>query len=85
MRFLYDHIKQDASYAQDVLDVLQTLFNMGGAVSRLLYTEPLGFDILQIRELMIGQLNRKLGIIGVKLPDKMREQLESLEPVIAGG
>ncbi len=85
MRFLYDHIKQDPSYAKDVLDVLQTLFNMGGAVSRLLYTEPLGFDILQIRELMIGQLQRKLGIIGVKLPDSMQKQLESLEPVIAGG
>jgi len=85
MRFLYDHIKQDPSYAKDVLDVLQTLFNMGGAVSRLLYTEPLGFDIFQIRTMMIEQLNRKLGIIGVKLPDKMKEQLESLEPVIAGG
>ena len=85
MRFLYDHIKEDPSYAKDVLDVLQTLFNMGGAVSRLLYTEPLGFDIFQIRTMMIEQLNRKLGIIGVRLPDKMKEQLESLEPVIAGG
>jgi len=85
MRFLYDHIKQDPSYAKDVLDVLQTLFNMGGAVSRLLYTEPLGFDIFQIRTMMIEQLNRKLGIIGVKLPPKMVDQLQSLEPVIAGG
>jgi ribonucleoside-diphosphate reductase beta chain len=85
MRFLYDHIKQDPSYAKDVLDVLQTLFNMGGAVSRLLYTEPLGVDIFQIRTMMIEQLNRKLGIIGVKLPAKMVEQLQSLEPVIAGG
>src|SRR6266704_1964696 len=76
MRFLYDHIKQDPSYAKDVLDVLQTLFNMGGAVSRLLYTEPLGVDILQIRTMMIEQLNRKLGIIGVKLPPKMVEQLQ---------
>jgi len=85
MRFLYDHIRQDPSYAKDVLDVLQTLFNMGGAVSRLLYTEPLGFDIFQIRTMMIEQLNRKLGIIGVKLPPKMVDQLQSLEPVIAGG
>ncbi|MGH2757961.1 MAG: ribonucleotide-diphosphate reductase subunit beta [Actinomycetota bacterium] len=85
MKFLYDHIRSDPSYAKDVLDVLQTLFNMGGAVSQLLYTEPLGFDILQIRQLMIDQLHRKLGIIGVKLPEKMEEQLASLEPVIAGG
>lgn len=85
MKFLYDHIKSDPAYAKDVLDVLQTLFNMGGAVSQLIYTEPLGFDILQIRQLMIEQLHRKLGIIGVKLPEKMQEQLASLEPVIAGG
>jgi ribonucleoside-diphosphate reductase beta chain len=85
MRFLYDHIKEDPSYADDVLHVLQTLFNMGGAVSRLLYTEPLGFDILQIRQMMIDQLNRKLGIIGIALPQAMKDQLASLEPVIAGG
>lgn len=85
MKFLYDRVKADPSYAADVLEVLQTLFNMGGAVSKLLYTEPLGFDILQIRQLMIDQLHRKLGIIGVKLPPQMEEQLASLEPVIAGG
>jgi ribonucleoside-diphosphate reductase beta chain len=85
MKFLYDHIQQDPSYAKDVLSVLQTLFNMGGAVSKLAYTEPLGFDILQLRELMVGQLHRKLGIIGVQMPDAMEKQLQSLEPVIAGG
>ncbi|HYZ92147.1 MAG TPA: ribonucleotide reductase [Actinomycetota bacterium] len=85
MKFLYDHISSDPTYAKDVLDVLQTLFNMGGAVSRLVYTEPLGFDILQIRQLMVEQLHRKLGILGMTLPKQMQEQLESLEPVIAGG
>jgi ribonucleoside-diphosphate reductase beta chain len=85
MKYLYDHVREDPSYAKDILEVLQTIFNMGGAVSQLLYTEPLGFDILQIRQMMIDQLNRKLGIIGVRLPDKMKEQLASLEPVIAGG
>src|SRR5919109_512149 len=85
MKFLYDHIRSDPRYAKDVLDVLQTLFNMGGAVSKLLYTEPLGFDILQIRQLMVEQLHRKLGILGMTLPKQMQEQLASLEPVIAGG
>jgi hypothetical protein len=85
MKFLYDHIKEDPTYAKDVLDVLQTLFNMGGAVSRLVYTEPLGFDILQIRQMMVEQLHRKLGILGMTLPKQMEEQLASLEPVIAGG
>ena len=63
--------------------MLQTIFNMSGAVSRIIYTEPLGFDILQLRTMMIEQLNRKLGIIGVQLPAKMKEQLASMEPVIA--
>ena len=85
MRFLYDQVKKDPSFAKDVLDVLQTIFNMGGAVSRILYLEPLGFDILQVRQMMIDQLHRKLGIIGVKLPQQMQDQLASLEPVIAGG
>ncbi len=85
MKFLYDHVQSDPSYAKDVLEVLQTLFNMGGAVSKLAYTEPLGFDILQLRELMQVQLRRKLGIIGVQMPEAMENQLQSLEPVIAGG
>ena len=85
MKFLYDSLKRDPSHKEDVLQVLQTIFNMGGAVSKILYLEPLGFDILQVRQMMIDQLHRKLGIIGVKLPEKMQEQLASLEPVIAGG
>lgn len=85
MKFLYDHLRKDPTYAADILEVLQTIFNMGGAVSRVVMTEPLGFDILQIRQLMIDQLHRKLGIIGLELPKQMEEQLTSLEPVIAGG
>jgi ribonucleoside-diphosphate reductase beta chain len=85
MRYLYDKLTEDKTYAADILEVLQTIFNMGGAVSRVVMTEPLGFDILEIRKLMIDQLHRKLGIIGVELPQQMEEQLTSLEPVIAGG
>jgi ribonucleoside-diphosphate reductase beta chain len=85
MKFLYDHIKQDPSYAKDVLDVLQTVFNMSGAVSRVANTEPLGFDVPMLREMMVSQLHKKLGVIGVKLPDSMQTQLTSMEPVIAGG
>lgn len=85
MKYLYDKVKEDPSYARDILQVLQTLFNMGGAVSKVANTEPLGFDILQLREMMVTQLHRKLGIIGVSLPDQMQQQLVSLEPVIAGG
>ena len=85
MKFLYDHVKQDPSYAKDILQVLQTLFNMGGAVSRVANTEPLGFNILQLKDLINVQLHRKLGIIGIQLTDAMEKQLESLEPVIAGG
>jgi ribonucleoside-diphosphate reductase beta chain len=85
MKFLYDHVKENPAYAKDILEVLQTLFNMGGAVSKVANTEPLGFDILQLREMMVTQLHRKLGIIGLQLPDQMEKQLVSLEPVIAGG
>jgi ribonucleoside-diphosphate reductase beta chain len=85
MKFLYDHVKEDPSYAKDILSVLQTVFNMSGAVSKVANTEPLGFDIIQLRAMMQTQLHRKLGLIGVSLPEKMQKQLESLEPVIAGG
>ncbi len=85
MKFLYDQVKQDPSYAKDILEVLQTIFNMSGAVSKVANTEPLGFDIMQLREMMVTQLHRKLGIIGLQLPDQMEKQLSSMEPVIAGG
>jgi ribonucleoside-diphosphate reductase beta chain len=85
MKFLYDSVRSDPSHKKDVLEVLQTIFNMGGAVSRVANTEPLGFDIMQLRELMVTQLYRKLGIIGVELPKELDGQLQSLEPVIAGG
>ena len=85
MKFLYDSVRANPAHKKDILDVLQTLFNMGGAVSKVANTEPLGFDIFQLRELMITQLHRKLGIIGVELPDEMQKQLVALEPVIAGG
>jgi ribonucleoside-diphosphate reductase beta chain len=85
MKYLYDKVKEDKSYAKDILDVLQTLFNMSGAVSKVANTEPLGFDIMQLREMMVTQLHRKLGIIGLQLPDAMEKQLTSMEPVIAGG
>lgn len=85
MKYLYDKVKEDKSYAKDILEVLQTLFNMSGAVSKVANTEPLGFDIMQLREMMVTQLHRKLGIIGLQLPDAMEKQLSSMEPVIAGG
>jgi ribonucleoside-diphosphate reductase beta chain len=85
MKFLYDSVKNDPSHRKDVLDVLQTIFNMSGAVSKVAYTEPLGFDIMQLREMMVTQLHKKLSVIGVELPNSMQTQLASLEPQIAGG
>jgi ribonucleoside-diphosphate reductase beta chain len=85
MKFLYDNIKRDPSHAKDVLEVLQTLFNMSGAVSRIANTEPLGFDVPMLREMMVTQLGKKLSVIGVQLPEAMKTQLQSMEPVIAGG
>lgn len=85
MKFLHDQITEDPRMAAEVLGTLQTIFNMGGAVARIPYLEPLGFELEELRQMMRDQLKRKLSIIGVKLPETMEEQLTSLEPVIAGG
>jgi ribonucleoside-diphosphate reductase beta chain len=85
MKLLHDWVQKDPSLANEILEVLKTLFHMGTAVSRILYLEPLGVDLMTVRTMMVSQLQRKLGIIGVKLPDEMQQTLMSLEPVIAGG
>lgn len=85
MRYLSDQLAADPSMVEEVLATLQTIFNMGGAIARIPYLEPLGFDIPTLRQMMRSQLKRKLGILGITLPAAMEEQLTSLEPVIAGG
>ena len=85
MRILYDYLQEDQRYAEDIFEVLQTIFHMGTAVSRIPYLEPLGVELLELRAMMVTQLERKLGIVGITLPTKMREQMMSLEPMIAGG
>lgn len=85
MRFLSDAIATDPSLRDEVIHTLRTIFNMSGAIARVPYLEPLGFDIPMLREMMRNQLRRKLRIINIELPQAMVEQLTQLEPVIAGG
>jgi ribonucleoside-diphosphate reductase beta chain len=85
MRILRDAVQSDPAMLHEIHETLRTILWMNGAVSRRLALESLGWTPEEVRRLMIRQLTLKLSDVGIDLPPDLREQVERIEPELAGG
>jgi hypothetical protein len=58
---------------------------MSSTSSAYVMYEAIGWTEEKVRALLGHQLDRKLKLIGVTLPDDLREMVDKMDPVLAGG
>ncbi|MFC4950663.1 ribonucleotide reductase [Pseudonocardia sp. GCM10023141] len=85
MRFLRDAVRAEPSMLLEIHETLRTILSMNGAVSRRMALDSLGWDPDEVRRLMIRQLNMKCSDVGIDLPPDIQQQLQNIEPELAGG
>ncbi|WP_232666458.1 ribonucleotide reductase [Pseudonocardia sp. TRM90224] len=85
MRFLRDSVRSDPALLLEIHETLRTILSMNGAVSRRLALESLGWTPEEVRRLMIRQLSMKLSDVGIDIPPDIQEQIQKIEPELAGG
>jgi len=78
-------LAEDPAYVKDLHDTLRAILTMSAAQSSYVNYEPLGWDEDRVDELIMNQLHRKLGMVGVSLPPDMEEMLSMAKPTLAGG
>lgn len=85
MRFVRELLDEDPALVRDLHDTLRTLLIMGAARSSYVAYEPLGWDDQRVSGLFAEQLQRKLTMVGVSLPEEMVGMVASVKPTLAGG
>jgi ribonucleoside-diphosphate reductase beta chain len=85
MRFVRQLLEEDPGYVTDLHDVLRTLLLMGAARSSYIQYEPLGWSEERVQGLFMDQLQKKLAMVGVSLPEELGEMLQRVKPTLAGG
>lgn len=85
MRFVRELLEDDPALVRDLHDTLRTLLIMSAARSSYVAYEPLGWDDERVSALFGEQLQRKLAMVGVSLPDEMGGMLAEVKPTLAGG
>ena len=85
LRFVRELLAEDPAYVKDLHDTLRAILTMSAAQSSYVNYEPLGWDEDRVDELIMNQLHRKLGMVGVSLPPDMEEMLSMAKPTLAGG
>lgn len=85
MRFLRDAVRAKPALLLEIHETLRTILSMNGAVSRRMALESLGWEPEEVRRLMIRQLNMKVSDVGIDLPPDIQQQIQNIEPELAGG
>ena len=85
LRFIRELLDEDPSLVDDLHETLRTLLIMSSTSSAYVLYEAIGWSEDAVRNLLGNQLDRKLNLIGVTLPDDIREMVDKMDPVLAGG
>jgi ribonucleoside-diphosphate reductase beta chain len=85
MRYIREQLDQDPGLVKDLLETLRTLLIMSSTSSAYVMYEAIGWTEEKVRALLGHQLDRELKLIGVTLPDDLREMVDKMDPVLAGG
>lgn len=83
--YILQELEKDPSLVAEVQNVFRTVISMSGAASRYIMFETIGWSYEMIRELFGVQIERKLRLLGVSLPDDVVEMMNALQPQVAGG
>jgi len=85
MRFLSDAVRANPAMLAEIHRTLRTILWLAAAASRPTSYEPLGWTREGVQTLMLTQLRRKLGDVGISLPLELSLLAEQVQPEIAGG
>lgn len=85
MRYIREQLDRDPALVEDLFETLRTLLLMSSTSSAYVMYEAIGWTEERVRSLLAQQLERKLGLIGVTLPADLREMVDKMDPVLAGG
>lgn len=85
MRYIRELLDDDPSLVDDLHETLRTLLTLSSTSSAYVLYEAIGWSEDAVRSLLANQLDRKLKLVGVTLPDDLREMVDKMDPVLAGG
>jgi ribonucleoside-diphosphate reductase beta chain len=85
MRYIRELLDEDPALVKDLFETLRTLLIMSSTSSAYVMYEAIGWTEERVRALLAHQLERKLKLIGVTLPEDLREMVDKMDPVLAGG
>lgn len=85
MRFIRELLDEDPGLVRDLHETLRTLLVLSAARSTYVAYEPLGWTEERVMDLFVEQLQRKLNMIGVSLPQDIVDLIALAKPTLAGG
>lgn len=85
MRFIRELLDEDPTLVSDLHETLRTLLIMSSTSSAYVMYEAIGWTEDSVRALLKHQLERKLKLVGVELPEEIQGMVQKLDPVLAGG
>jgi ribonucleoside-diphosphate reductase beta chain len=85
MRYIRDLLDQDPRLVADLHDTLRTILTISATNSEYVVYEPIGWTEQRVTELLVDQLNKKLAMIGVDVPDDIKAMIAMISPQLAGG
>lgn len=86
MGFLQRSVQRDPSLAEEIYDMLRIIFDLNQANrGGVLNLAALGISMEEIQQFNIVQLMRKLGDVGIPVPDDLRRMIDRMVPEVSGG
>ncbi|HVS62608.1 MAG TPA: ribonucleotide reductase [Thermoanaerobaculia bacterium] len=85
MRYIRELLDDEPSLVKDLFETLRTLLIMSSTSSAYVMYEAIGWTEERVRSLLAHQLERKLKLVGVELPEDLQEMVDKMDPVLAGG
>ncbi|HET7579187.1 MAG TPA: ribonucleotide-diphosphate reductase subunit beta [Bacillales bacterium] len=85
MRLLKELLHEDPSLASAVYDTVETMLVMSGTYTQMIDFFSLGLKRNALRGIMMNNLQKKLNMVGLPIPDRLKELLDSIEPEAAAG
>jgi ribonucleoside-diphosphate reductase beta chain len=85
MRYIRDLLDEDPYLVSDLHDTLRTILFVSSTSSDYVVYEPIGWSEERVTALLVDQLMKKLSMVGVSVPDDIKQLIAMISPQLAGG
>ena len=86
MGFLQRAVRKDPTLAEEIYDMLRTIFDINSPAEVLINIDALGISFKELQKFNTVQLMRKLTDVGITLPDDLEAAINGgLVPSVTGG